>query len=118
MFPRPARNVARYRPWLAWLVYWLLTVLTAVRLVGEVSAAVAGALGSPLAALGGLGQFAAAIVFVANMWTRVRMPSGAVFSAKRGSSRTWRERRSAYHTPISPAPISVRPRRWTNLRMG
>jgi hypothetical protein len=77
MFPRPARNVARYRPWLAWLVYWLLTVLTAVRLVGEVSAAVAGALGSPLAALGGLGQFAAAIVFVANMWTRVRMPSGA-----------------------------------------
>jgi hypothetical protein len=55
-------------PWLAWLIYWLLTVSTAVRLVGELGAAVSGA--------GGLGQLAAAIVFVANMWTRVRMPGG------------------------------------------
>jgi heme/copper-type cytochrome/quinol oxidase subunit 1 len=76
MFPRPARDDARYRPGLAWLVYWLLTASTAVRALGELSAAVAGGRGSPLAALGGIGQLAAAIVFVVNMWTRVRMPGG------------------------------------------
>ena len=77
MFPRPPRDDARYRPWLAWLVYWLLTVSTAVRALGELAAALAGGRGSPLAALGGLGQLAAAIVFVLNMWSRVRMPGSA-----------------------------------------
>ena len=72
MFPRPARDDPRYRPWLAWLVYWLLTASTVVRFVGELSAALAGGRGSPLAAVGGLGQLAAAVVFVVNMWTRVR----------------------------------------------
>lgn len=76
MFPRPARDDGRYRPGLAWLVYWLLTVSTLVRVLGELAATAAGARGSTLAALGGLGQLAAAIVFVANMWTRVRMPGG------------------------------------------
>ena len=42
----------------------------------ELGAAVVGARGSPLAALGGLGQLAAAAAFVVNMWTRVRMPGG------------------------------------------
>jgi hypothetical protein len=42
MFPRPARDDPRYRPWLAWLVYWLLTASTVVRFVGELSAALAG----------------------------------------------------------------------------
>ena len=32
MFPRPARDDARYRPGLAWLVYWLLTASTVVRM--------------------------------------------------------------------------------------
>ena len=76
MFPRPARDGGRYRPGLAWLVYWLLTVSTLVRVLGELAATAAGTRGSTLAALGGLGQLAAAIVFVANMWTRVRMPGG------------------------------------------
>ena len=76
LFPRPSRVDGRYRPGLAWLVYWLLTASTAVRALGELSAAVTGSRGSPLAALGGLGQLAAAIVFVVNMWTRVRMPGG------------------------------------------
>ena len=76
MFPRPARDDARYRPGLAWLVYWLLTVSTAVRALGELAAAVTGSRGSPLAGLGGLGQVAAAMLFVVNMWTRVRMPGG------------------------------------------
>jgi hypothetical protein len=74
MFPRPARDDGRYRPWLAWIVYWLLTASTVVRVLGELAAAAAGARGSYLAAAGGLGQIAAAVVFVINMWTRVRMP--------------------------------------------
>jgi heme/copper-type cytochrome/quinol oxidase subunit 1 len=77
MFPRPGRDDARYRPWLTWLVYWLLTTSTIIRVLGELSAAVAGASSSSLAALGGLGQLLAALIFVVNMWTRVRMP-GAV----------------------------------------
>ncbi|HSE94434.1 MAG TPA: hypothetical protein VLD61_00995 [Methylomirabilota bacterium] len=77
MFPRPARNDGRYRPGLAWVVYWLLTVSTTVRLLGELTAAAAGARGSSLAAIGGIGQVAAAVAFVINMWTRVRMPGGA-----------------------------------------
>jgi heme/copper-type cytochrome/quinol oxidase subunit 1 len=76
MFPRPARDDARYHPGLAWLVYWLLTASTVVRALGELTAAVTGIRGSPLAAVGGLGQLAAAAVFVANMWSRVRMPGG------------------------------------------
>ena len=76
MFPRPARDDARYRPALAWLVYWLLTASTVVRVLGELVAAAAGTRGSWLAALGGLGQLAAALAFVVNMWTRVRMPGG------------------------------------------
>jgi len=76
MFPRPARDDGRYRPGLAWLVYWLLTASTVVRVLGEFAATAAGARGSSLAALGGLGQLVAAVVFVINMWTRVRMPGG------------------------------------------
>jgi len=76
MFPRPARDDERYRPGLAWVVYWLLTASTVVRVLGEFAAAAAGSRGSSLAALGGLGQLAAAVVFVINMWTRVRMPGG------------------------------------------
>jgi hypothetical protein len=76
MFPRPGREDARYRPSLAWVVYGLLTVSTAIRTAGELVAALAGARGSHLAAVGGLGQLAAGVLFVANMWTRVRMPGG------------------------------------------
>lgn len=78
MFPRPAREDARYRPWLAEAVYWVLTVSTAVRTLGELSAAAAGLRGgSLLAALGGAGQLAATLAFVVNMWVRVRMPPSA-----------------------------------------
>jgi heme/copper-type cytochrome/quinol oxidase subunit 1 len=77
MFPRPGRDDRRYRPGLADLVYWLLTIATVTRLAGELAAAASGSRGSWIAALGGLGQIAAAVVFVANMWSRVRMPAGA-----------------------------------------
>jgi heme/copper-type cytochrome/quinol oxidase subunit 1 len=78
MFPRPARDDARYRGELAEAVYWIITVSTVVRAGAEIALALRG--GGPwqiVVAIGGLGQLAAAILFVVNMWWRVRMPSGA-----------------------------------------
>ena len=78
MFPRPARDDTRYRPELAEAVYWVMTIATALRAGAEIAAAGAGALGLRwLIALGGLGQLAGALLFVLNMWWRVRMPPAA-----------------------------------------
>jgi cbb3-type cytochrome oxidase subunit 1 len=75
MFPRPARDDARYRPALAEAVYWIMTTSTALRAACEITA---GLVPAPTLrfgiALGGLGQFAGAVLFVVNMWTRIRMP--------------------------------------------
>ena len=76
MFPRAPRDAGHYRPELARLVYWLLTASTIVRVLAELLAAATWTRGSLLAAVGGVGQLAAAVVFVINMWTRVRMPGG------------------------------------------
>ena len=38
MFPRPARDDARYRPELAEAVYWIITLATALRAAAELSA--------------------------------------------------------------------------------
>ena len=75
MFPRPARDDARYRPELAEAVYWVMTAATALRATAEIATAVAGipALGL-LIALGGVGQLVGTLLFVVNMWPRVRMP--------------------------------------------
>jgi len=75
MFPRPARDDVRYRPELAEAVYWIMTVATALRAAAEIGAPVAGmpSLGL-LIALGGLGQIVGTLLFVVNMWSRVRMP--------------------------------------------
>jgi len=76
MFPRPARDDARYRPELAEAVYWTMTVATCVRAVAELLAAYSDSSALRAAiALGGLGQAAGVLLFVINMWTRVRMPS-------------------------------------------
>jgi heme/copper-type cytochrome/quinol oxidase subunit 1 len=79
MFPRPARGDARYHPELGGVIYWLVTVCTALRAAAEVAG---GYLDLPplalLRILGALGQIAAALVFVVNMWSRVRMPGTAV----------------------------------------
>lgn len=76
MFPKPARDDARYRPELAEAVYWVTTVATVVRAAAEVGASIAGAPAlRTLVALGGLGQLAGAVLFVVNMWWRVRMPA-------------------------------------------
>ncbi|HZP36361.1 MAG TPA: hypothetical protein VFE48_07710 [Methylomirabilota bacterium] len=78
MFPRPARDDTRYRPELAEAVYWVMTAATALRAAAEMAVAFAGALGLRwLIALGGLGQLAGALLFVLNMWGRVRMPPAA-----------------------------------------
>jgi cbb3-type cytochrome oxidase subunit 1 len=78
MFPRPAREDRRYRPALAEVVYWLVTVSTALRAAAEV---LAGHSPAPalrlLIAAGGLGQVAATLLFVVNIWWRVRMPPAA-----------------------------------------
>ena len=78
MFPRPARDDSRYRPELAEAVYWLMTVATSVRALAEMLAAhVDSTALRVMIALGGVGQAAGVLLFVVNMWTRVRMPAAA-----------------------------------------
>jgi hypothetical protein len=73
MFPRPARDDGRYRPWLAWLVYW--------RVDGRSRAGRGrgGGRGHPQLPAGGHRRARSARGrrrLVVNMWTRVRMPGG------------------------------------------
>ena len=76
MFPRPAKEDARYRPELAKAVYWVMTLATVLRAVAELTAGWSGApVLRVLVTLGGLGQLLGAALFVINMWPRVRMPS-------------------------------------------
>jgi hypothetical protein len=76
MFPRPARDDARYRPELAEAVYWTMTVATVARAAAELGAPYVPSGGLRLViAAGGLGQLAGAALFVLNMWWRVRMPA-------------------------------------------
>ena len=75
MFPRPARDDARYRPGLAEAVYWVMTLSTALRAAAEILAPFSAAPALRWAiALGGLGQLGGAALFVLNMWPRIRMP--------------------------------------------
>jgi len=76
MFPRPARDDVAYRPELAETVYWVMTIATTLRAVAEMLAPFWTSSALRLAiALGGLGQVAGTLLFVVNMWTRVRMPA-------------------------------------------
>lgn len=78
MFPRPARDNRHYRPGVAEAVYWVMTVATMLRAGAEIATSLAAPLDLRwLIALGGLGQLAGAVLFVANMWWRVRMPPAA-----------------------------------------
>src|SRR5262249_31684598 len=78
-----ARDDTRYRPGLVEAIYWLLTLSTALRAAAEI---LLGLLGAPrlgwLVAAGGLGQLAAAVLFVLNMWWRVRIPTAAAPPAR------------------------------------
>ena len=78
MFPRPAKDDTRYRPELAEAVYWIMAVSTAVRAAAELWAGLSPAPALRFAiAAGGLGQVAGTLLFVVNMWRRVRMPPAA-----------------------------------------
>jgi uncharacterized membrane protein YidH (DUF202 family) len=78
MFPRPSREDTRYRPELAEAVYWVMALSTVIRATAELLLAYTGALALGwLIAAGGLGQVAGALLFVGNMWSRVRMPPAA-----------------------------------------
>ena len=78
MFPRSARDDLRYRPELAEAVYWLMTVATVTRALGEMLAAHTGStVLRVMIAFGGVGQAVGVLLFVVNMWTRVRMPAAA-----------------------------------------
>jgi hypothetical protein len=77
MFPRPARDDVRYRPELAEAVYWVMTVATTVRAVTEILGSFSASSVLRIAiGLAGLGQVAGTLLFIVNMWTRVRMPAG------------------------------------------
>jgi cbb3-type cytochrome oxidase subunit 1 len=83
MFPRPARDDTRYRPGLAEAVYWVMTLATALRAAAEILLGLTGARAFGwLIAAGGIGQLAAAALFAANMWWRVRMPPAAAPSSR------------------------------------
>src|SRR5262245_6008671 len=78
MFPRPSREDTRYRPELAEAVYWMMTLATAARAAAEIAGPYVGVPALRwVITLGGIGQLAAAAVFVVNMWSRVRMPAVA-----------------------------------------
>ena len=75
MTDRITLQVTRYRPELAEAVYWTITVATAVRAAAELTAPfVPSAAVRGLIAAGGLGQLVGTLLFVLNMWARVRMP--------------------------------------------
>ena len=78
MFPRPGRDDSGYRPGLAEVVYWVMTIATAVRAAAEILGSVSSAPALRLLiAAGGLGQLVGSVLFVVNMWRRVRMPAAA-----------------------------------------
>jgi len=78
MCPRAARDDTAYRPVLAEVVYWVMALATALRALAEMLEGLfpSGAL-RLFIAVGGLGQVVGALLFVVNMWRRVRMPPAA-----------------------------------------
>ncbi len=83
MFPRPAATDTRYRPQLAEAVYWIMTLATALRGAAEIWASLSPhPILRPLVVAGGLGQLLGAMLFVVNMWRRVRMPVTAAPAAR------------------------------------
>ncbi len=79
MFPRPAKDDIAYRPELAEAVYWVMTVTTVLRALAEILAGLSPSSAPRLViAAGGLGQVLGALLFVVNMWRRVRMPPAAL----------------------------------------
>jgi heme/copper-type cytochrome/quinol oxidase subunit 1 len=72
MFPRP-QSENRYSPKLAEIIYWLLTLGTAIRFISEVTSPYMTWIALKwLIVLGSVSQVLAGLLFVYNVWTRVR----------------------------------------------
>ena len=77
-FPRPGKEEIHYRPGLAEAVYWIMTAATVLRAAAEIASALRpSSLLRLVIAAGGLGQLSGMVLFVVNMWWRVRMPAAA-----------------------------------------
>lgn len=84
LFPRPAKDDARYRPERISLSYWLLTASTGGRLVAEVARAwVDDGWLRVIVLLAGLGQVIGLAVYFYTMWSRIR-PVGSHLREARG----------------------------------
>ncbi|MEO7361804.1 MAG: cbb3-type cytochrome c oxidase subunit I [Gemmatimonadaceae bacterium] len=73
MFPRPAKDDTRYRPFLMELAYWVMTLSTVIRVAGELAR---NSVSDPwlrwLIVMAGIGQAIAVLLFFQNMWPRIR----------------------------------------------
>ncbi|MDF1506230.1 cbb3-type cytochrome c oxidase subunit I [Roseisolibacter sp. H3M3-2] len=84
MFPRPAKDDARYDPRAAGAAYWLVAGGTAARVAGELlRPAVEGRWLRWGVVLAGLAQVAGLALFFHTMWTRIR-PVGSQAREERG----------------------------------
>lgn len=73
LFPRPAKEDARYQPRVAEVAYWLLTLGTVVRITGELSRIWLSALSIRwLVVLASFAQIAGIGFFFYTMWSRIR----------------------------------------------
>jgi cbb3-type cytochrome oxidase subunit 1 len=73
MFPRPAKDDARFDPRLAEGAYWFLTLGTAARLAGELLRPMTAATGIKwMIVAGGGAQALGLALFFWTMWTRIR----------------------------------------------
>ena len=73
MFPRPARGDARYRPKVAAYVFWIVASGTSVRVITELMRAFDDALWLRVAIVAaGIAQVLGLLLFVVNMWSRIR----------------------------------------------
>ena len=83
LFPRPAKEDARYTPALAEAAYWLVTVGTGTRVAGELARPFTGALVIRIATFAaGLLQVIGLGLFFYTMWSRIRPVGSAAREAK------------------------------------
>ena len=73
MFPRPAKDDARYRAGAAETAYWLVTVATALRFGSELARAASDSVVVRwVVVAGGMGQIVGLGLFFYNLWPRIR----------------------------------------------
>lgn len=72
MFPRP-QSENRYSSKLSEIIYWLLTIGTTIRFISEVTSSyMTWIIFDGLIVLGSVSQVLAGLLFIYNVWTRVR----------------------------------------------